>query len=165
MARSGTIELTDKQVARIRRWAWYWAGRLGYRHPYLDREDFAAIAVIEALRVLGQWEKDKGALATFLVPRMKGAIQNAQRDYRRSRRPAGSYRDHETLRFGQLAGADGRSVEDLLPGVPAASAPAEVADELAWLRRRVTRCEWLILVLGFGGGLSQRDTVRPGPAA
>ena len=141
----------------IRRLAGYWARRLNYRHPHLDYDDFTSIAVVEALRVMPQWDPNKGTLSTFLTPRIKGAIQHAWRMYRRSRQPAGSYRDHETIRY-HGAETDEATTENLLLSTQTPPSRLETLDELARLRRRITITQWLVLILRYGQGLSQRET-------
>lgn len=143
-------------VETIQKLAWYFAARMTFYHPYMDVGDMVGVGIAEALRVLPQWDRAKGKLTTFIGPRVQGAMQDAIRLYSKSRNRGVGYRDHRTTRFGRIEAAVDGPIDDILPGGERPVSRLELLDELAWVRRRVTRQEWLILILRFGAEHSQR---------
>lgn len=164
-------ELDEDTAKRIQGWAWAIAGTFHCAGGAFDREDLASIGVVRALKMYPRWDPKKGGLNTYMSHCIRSAIYDYLRAYTKSRCKHDGYLDHKTARFGSMeewlsehlkhhsnGGLAMMEVMEVMKGPNEDGSEAfEARDFLEQWRQRLSRREYLLLILRYGKGMTMRE--------
>jgi RNA polymerase sigma factor (sigma-70 family) len=159
------IPVDEETAKRIQGWAWIIAGSFRCFGGVFDQEDLASIGTMQALRMLSRWDPEKGSLCTYMSYCIRGAILDYLRQYLKGKRKDKGYLEQNTFRFGVMMEDWGDDsdllLDELMEGPNEDGSQAfEAREFLKQWRQRLSRRDYLLLILRYGRGMTMSEVGR-----
>jgi RNA polymerase sigma factor (sigma-70 family) len=168
-------ELDDSTLAMIIQWSRVVAYKAHCHEGPFDRDDLAQEAAIAAIRAYFTWDPLRATMETYLKRVMRYRVIDVIREYLKRRTEEGkqklykdgTYRDHETLRFGVLMDWGGEYSHDIVDVIGLernddGTHEFQVHHDLKVFKMkfRLKGMEWKVLYNRYGLGMTNRESAE-----